>query len=552
MLPMCRRALVVGSLLALSLPAAAGTLHVDADLTTGLNDGSSWANAFQGTLGLQAALAAAVADDVIFVAEGTYEATDTGSRTVSFGLKNTVEVYGSFLGFETSPDERPPFGTAPSVLDGDLAGDDALGQFSDNTFHLVATAGTGASAVLDGFVVRGGAATGGGANNDRGGGILCLGLVGPTVRNCRFLENRATFGGGAGYLNNGAFATFTDCSFEDGDGGSFGGAFDIAIGGNVRFERCLFTGNTAARGGGLEIFATSNIFVNNCIFFGNVATGTGGGGGLWIGQGGDARVCNCTIVGNSALSQLVGGLRVQNAPDPTVANCVLWDNAGLGGAQDSANQVSGNADVTWSIVEGGFAGTGNLGLDPQFANIAAGDVTPTTASPGIDAGSNAEVEPGTLLDFALHPRFADVLGVADTGAGDAPVVDIGALEFESVWLDLGQGLAGTAGAPVLILDGPLTGASLVDVSLSNAAGSSAAWLVVGLVLLEAPFKGGVMVPDVDFLLPGLTTPAGTLDVSFTWPTGAPAGTATFYQHWVQDAGGPKGFAASHGVQGTTP
>ena len=43
-----------------------------------------------------------------------------------------------------------------------------------------------------------------GSNRDRGGGILCVGAASPTVRNCRFVANRSSFGGAAGYVNNGA------------------------------------------------------------------------------------------------------------------------------------------------------------------------------------------------------------------------------------------------------------------------------------------------------------------------------------------------------------
>ena len=540
-------------ILCLCAPAAADTWFVDADLVTGNDDGTSWADAFQGPLGLQSALAVAVAGDQVFVAQGTYLATNTGSRSISFALKDDVELYGSFLGGETDPDDRPPFGTAPSVLSGDLAGDDGSGQFGDNTFHIIRTAGTTASAVLDGFVVSSGAATGVGGNNDRGGGILCLGAgSSPTVRNCNFISNRAAFGGGAGYINSGAAPTFTDCTFEDGVGGSFGGAFDVAAGGPVRFERCGFFGNMAQRAGALEIFSTTGAVVNNCVFIGNASLGAGGGGGLWIGSGGDSQVRNCTIVANFSIVNDVAGLRIQNAANASAVNCILWDNTGPLGAQASGNQVNPGADVTWSIVEGGFVGPGNLASDPLLVDISSGDVTPTAASPGIDAGNNAEVPAGTTLDLAQKPRFADVLTTPDTGVGEAPIVDIGALEFPSVWVDLGHALAGTAGEPKLILSGPLTGGSQVDVSLSGAIGFSTAWLVIGFDLLMVPFKGGIMVPDVDFLTPFGTTVLGTVDFSGNWPPFVPPGFETWWQFWIVDSGGPKGFSASNAVKGTTP
>jgi hypothetical protein len=423
-----RLVLLFALALALATPAASAQIHVAAGLTTGANDGSSWADAFQGALGLQNALAVSMPGDVVFVAQGTYEPTDTGDRTAVIRMRSGVEIYGGFLGTESSPDERPPFGTALSILSGDLNGDDGGGLFGDNSFHVLNGNGTSANAILDGFVVTGGNADTAGANRDRGAGILCINLSSPTIRNCHFVANRCLFGGGAGYINGPAPA-FVACTFEDNDGGSFGGAFDIATGGAVRFDRCLFIGNTADRAGALEIFSTTGVVVANSVFRGNVATGSSGGGAVWLGSGGSTQFRNCTVVANSATSQAVGGLRNQGAT-VGVANCIFWDNQGSGGAQGAANQIAGTG-ATYSIVEGGLAGTGNLALDPQFVDLAAGDYALTLASPAIDAGDNASVPAGVTVDFAGNPRFADVPTVADTGAGAPPLVDIGAFEYQA-------------------------------------------------------------------------------------------------------------------------
>jgi hypothetical protein len=409
--------------------ARAGILYVDADLATGANDGSSWNDAFQGPHGLQAALAAAASGDQIFAAEGTYLASATGTRGASFTLLDGVEVYGSFLGGESSPAERPPFGTAPSVLSGDLNGDDGLGLTGENSFQVVDGGGANASAVLDGFEVRGGNANGGG-NNNRGAGILCTGGSNAAVRNVRFIGNSCTFGGGAGYISA-SVPSFTDCTFEDNDGGSFGGAFDMASAGAVRFDRCLFARNTADRAGALEIFATDNVLISNSAFHANVATGTAGGGAVWVGSGGSATISNCSIVANSATSQNVGGVRNQGAA-VNVVNSILWDNSGTGGAQGSGNQISATATVDHSTVEGGFAtGTGNLASDPLLADALGGDLTLLGGSPAIDAGDNAGVPAGLTLDLSLAPRFVDDPLAPDTGAGSAPLVDMGALERQA-------------------------------------------------------------------------------------------------------------------------
>lgn len=411
--------------LVLAAPASAGNvLYVDANLATGLNDGSSWDDAFQGSDGLRAAIAGSAAGDQIWVADGTYLPTTTTTRTLSFNLRNGVEIYGSFAGGETSLADRPALGTSPSILSGDLAGNDGTNQLNDNSFHVVNGSGTNATAVLDGFVIRGGNANSSGGNNDRGGGIICTFNVSPTIRNCDFLANRCIFGGGAGYVNGNP--SFTNCSFVDNIGGSFGGAFDIAQAGAVQFDRCTFVNNQAARAGALEIFATGGVVVANSTFRDNTATGTGGGA-FWVGSGGSTDILNCSIVGNNATSSAAGGVLVQGS-NVTIANTICWDNAGSNGAQLTANQISGTNNVTYSIVEGGFNGFGNSSTAPQFVDLAGGDLALLASSPGIDAGNNAAAADG-LLDHAGNARYADVPSVDDTGFGSTPVIDIGAFEF---------------------------------------------------------------------------------------------------------------------------
>jgi hypothetical protein len=419
-----RSALAILALVASPTIATAGTLYVDAGLATGNDDGTSWAHAFQGTHGLQAALAAAAPGDLVFAAQGTYLPSAVGARTAAFVLASGVEVYGGFQGGEASPAERPPFGTAPSVLSGDLAGDDGGALLGDNSLHVVRGAGAAASAVLDGFTVTGGNADGAGID-DKGAGLLCNGSQAPTIRNCRFTSNRAAHGG-AGYVSGaGAAPTFTDCTFEDNLGTSTGGALTLSLAGAVRLERCAFRDNVASRGGGLDVSSTDGAVVSTCLFAGNHATSASGGGAVWIGGFGTTEIQSSTLVANTSDVHPVGGLVAGGGAVVIAANCILWDNAGPGGAQASLNQISGVA-ATYSIVEGGLAGAGNLAADPQFAGP--GDHAPLATSPAVDAGSNASVPAGTTLDLAGGPRCVTTLAAPDTGDGIAPLVDIGAYE----------------------------------------------------------------------------------------------------------------------------
>ncbi len=400
--------------------------HVDVSLTTGANDGSSWSNARQGPLGLQAAPLAATAGDRIFVAQGTYIA-DASSRTTSFDLKVGVELYGSFLGGESSPSERPPFGLTPTVLSGDLAGNDAANQLGDNSVRIVDASDTDATAVLDGFEFRAGVGDGAGFWEDRGAAIYCRNGAGPTVRNCRFIGNETiSFGGAVAVINSAP--SFTNCTFEDNETAALGGAVFLNMAGGTRVDRCTFLGNTASGGGGLSSNDSVGVLISNSLFVGNHSDGSAGGGAIYSAGGPLMEVRGCTIVGNTSLVHTAGGLRAQGG-SVMASNTILWGNTGSG-TSVSAHQTSGGW-LTNCIVEGGFVGvgSGNSALDPLFVDLAAGDYRLTANSPAIDAGENSLTIPGTNLDLGGAPRFVDNPAAPDTGVGIAPIIDIGAFEF---------------------------------------------------------------------------------------------------------------------------
>jgi hypothetical protein len=51
-------------------------------------------------------------------------------------------------------------------------------------------------------------------------------------------------------------------------------------------------------------------------------------------------------------------------------------------------------------------------------------------SPCIDAGDNHAVPPELTVDLDGNPRFVDDPGMSDDGSGTAPIVDMGAYEFQ--------------------------------------------------------------------------------------------------------------------------
>jgi endonuclease/exonuclease/phosphatase family metal-dependent hydrolase len=133
------------------------------------------------------------------------------------------------------------------------------------------------------------------------------------------------------------------------------------------------------------------------------------------------------------------------------------------------------------------------------------------------------------------------------------VVDFRSAGPPSGFLTLGGGLAGLFGEPSLVGTGTLFAGTTVDLSLSGAMPNSPATLVLGLSAINAPFKGGLLVPAPDVLISGLTTDgSGDLQILDTWPAGIGSGLSFWCQYWIVDFGGPAGFAASNAITGTTP
>lgn len=130
---------------------------------------------------------------------------------------------------------------------------------------------------------------------------------------------------------------------------------------------------------------------------------------------------------------------------------------------------------------------------------------------------------------------------------------VGQLTMHAAWFDLGAALAGTHGAPVLSPDGTLQPGSPLTLALSNALENSSATLIIGVSALNAPFKGGTLVPFPNLLIFGLPTgPAGVLVLAGTWPGGLPSNFGIYFQNWIVDPAGPSGLSATNAVEAVTP
>jgi len=165
---------------------------------------------------------------------------------------------------------------------------------------------------------------------------------------------------------------------------------------------------------------------------------------------------------------------------------------------------------------------------------------------------------GSAVALLADPGGDDQLVVGARGDGGSFLLGPGAvwaldLEEPDPWNSLGFALAGVDGPPLLIGAGPLLTGSLNSLSLKHAKAGSTAAIVLGFSLSLHPLKGGVLVPNADVLVPGLPTDAnGELFLPFIWPAGVPSGFHLYFQDWIVDPAGPKGFSASNGLQALTP
>jgi len=434
-------------------------IYVDTD-AGGSNSGDSWVNALTDLqLGLNLAQSCGLSE--IWVAEGTYTPTGGTNRSATFQLQNGVAIYGGFAATETDLSQRD-WETNVTILSGDLNGDDSgFTNNNENSYHVVKGDYTDATAILDGFTIRGGNANGGGVD-DSGGG-MSNNDSSPTLTNLIFDGNSAVWGGG-GMSNSGSNLVLTGVTFS-GNTAQYGGGMLNGNGSNPVLTDVTFSGNTGSAGGGMHNHLSSPQ-LTDVIFSDNTATGGGGifnndssptvintifsgnsaadeGGGMLNFSNSSPTLTNVTFSGNSATDG--GGMFNTGNSNPIIQNSILWGNTATSGGPQIFNEIIDDSTptISYSLVQGcGGSGPGwdsslgtdgghNLDVDPQFVDAAQHNLRLQATSPAIDAGDNEALSTGLTTDIEGFPRFVDIPGVVDTGNGGAPVVDMGACEAQA-------------------------------------------------------------------------------------------------------------------------
>ncbi len=378
-----------------------------------------------------------------------------------------------------------------------------------------------------------------------GGGMFIDGPLQGSVRRVRFLDNVAGRSGGAMYVRG------------------------TTPGLSLTISRCEFVGNTAlginhaGQGGAIwSGFDTANVAVFNSLFDGN-SSETNGLALTTQNSGIAFDFINCTFVnhplatdGNERLISSASGAQVGFYNSIFAANqATVMDGSGTGSVVRHC-LIGSMSIVQVDEIVGNDTGT------PTFVDAANGDYRLAAGSLGIDAGDSTVFGlTGVTGDLDGLTRRVDDPATPDTGAGTAPIVDIGCYEYrpEGTFTSLGGGcttatgfaptFATTSGAPSIGQD--LRFAVFSPGSMTAFAGFGfhqlGAPAGIELAVLGAP--GCILHSDLLLALP--TTPDGS-DVTLAIPMDLGLLGASFYAQGVVIHPGSNalGIALSHGYHGT--
>lgn len=409
---------------------AQNILYVDLSATAGLNDGSTWANAF---INPQYAFDQASNGDEVWIAKGTYIYPQSGikkravDRTLYFKWEvDSLKVYGGFNGDETSREQRD-WKTNETILSGELQNDS---DSSNNAYHVMMgpDGALGANlnySLIDGLIIEGGHADGSlSLRQADGGGFVYEEHVRRIDMNNMVFRNNFAFQGGAISFSpariTGLDFNLNNCTFHDNSGtnGSIISANARKGSGTLTATNCLMHDNynvslvsTAySNSFHIALHATSadaSIELINCTITNNknISKNANKEREAVIGArvnkfSSFLRVKNCIVYGNTGDSTTFYLEKILNNPDPIF----FFDNNVV--ADSNFMDIStATANNTWIA-------------NPLFANAAGSDFTLTENSPAIDKGDSS------FLDFK-------VIDLKDENRISGDNVDLGCYEYQN-------------------------------------------------------------------------------------------------------------------------
>jgi hypothetical protein len=174
------------------------------------------------------------------------------------------------------------------------------------------------------------------------------------ARSCTFTGNH----GRREAVTAGADTTLVDCRLID----NSPGAVEVR-GETATVKRCLFSGNTNAENGAGALDCHAEVTqISNSLFVGNRSVGHRPG--AVFSRGPVVHVVNCTFAGNWGRPNSLE-IMLNAKAGSQLTRCIFWDGPD---SFSSPPFDSGTIPVSYSNVQGGYPGPGNVFVDPCFVS----------------------------------------------------------------------------------------------------------------------------------------------------------------------------------------
>ena len=392
--------------------------------------------------------------DTVIVAEGTYcEKQNFNGKAI------TVR--------STDPDD--PAVVEATIIDGCEAG--TVVTFNSGEVY---------DSVLSGFTITNG-------EGGWGGGIHCFCSC-PTLSKNRIVDNNGIDSGGGMYCRYSS-PRVNECTIEANSAHSYGGGIhckdyssptviDTEIAGNTVYSSggglyceadsrpCIIdsvidnnqASHAESRGGGINLHYSSATLKNTIISYNSAYDG----GGVYLSH--SSPVLSNTTVADNIAGYRGGGMHCYHFSSPQIENSVIWGNEapedpGIHARSDSY------PGVTYSDVQGGWSGAGNINEDPLFFTGSDGDYYLSQVAAG-------QAEDSDCVD-AGDPSLELIEGTTRTDAfPDDGIVDMGyhypGLEQEIIYVDddnTGGPWYGTEEFPYQYIQDGIDSATDIDIVL---------------------------------------------------------------------------------------
>ncbi|HQJ61332.1 MAG TPA: choice-of-anchor Q domain-containing protein, partial [bacterium] len=222
-----------------------------------------------------------------------------------------------------------------------------------------------------------------------------------------FSKNSAATGGAIHLSNNSRNIVISESVFTENEATALAAGISVSTSKNSivitqsKFMLNNCKGGTECRGGAIGIDNNASATIVNSLITKNKAKNYGGG--LYVRNDSSANLIFSTLADNTTDgSSSTTGSGIHNY-DSAVTNIYSSIVHGNGPANQTQNNTNSATNVTYSLFQGGYSGTGNINADPLFVDRAANDYHLGTGSECIDEAGTAAENPVIDLDGKTRP-----------------------------------------------------------------------------------------------------------------------------------------------------